>query len=426
MAPELQTPEQTSSELRNLWNSGQLDEAEVLIKQGLARFPDDPQLLSDAGVIADKLGKKDEAVKYLEQAHELAPEIPLYLQNYLILLSANDDTEKIVGKKPEILHLFGDDTNILKTLAAACLETGADDHFFEVLRRLHELAPNERHYLDDMAAFAQEKKRVADRLFALEALATLVPDDLQNLVACFHMTHWTRQYHKRDQYGARIRAIADAAEGVNVAFIDMLLRVTERFPVLPLLKHRQRLMRLFDFYRSTIHLDGEIAECGVFRGVSTFMICQFWLTHELDFDGTGYHVFDSFQGLSEIEEEDIEGAEDAEKLNMMFTGNFACSEEDFRRSVEEFPSMAIYPGWIPSRFDEVADRRFRFVHVDVDLARPSYDSFAFFYPRLVPGGVIVCDDGSWPGTRRAIERFASEVGVEPKVTETDQIALTKG
>lgn len=253
----------------------------------------------------------------------------------------------------------------------------------------------------------------------------MVPDDLENLLACFHMTHSTRQYHKRDQYGACIRAVADAAKDVNAAFIDMLLRVVEHTHVLPLLKHRQRLLRLFDFYRSTIHLDGEITECGVFRGVSTLMICQFWLTQESDFDGTGYHVFDSFQGLGEIEEEDIEGAEGAAKLNMMFAGNFACSIEEFRRSVEEFPGIAIYQGWIPSRFNEVADRRFRFVHVDVDLARPTYDSFAFFYPRLVPGGVIVRNDGSWPGARRAIERFASEVGVEPEVTETDQIALTK-
>ena len=191
----------------------------------------------------------------------------------------------------------------------------------------------------------------------------MVPDDLENLLACFHMTHSTRQYHKRDQYGACIRAVADAAKDVNAAFIDMLLRVVEHTHVLPLLKHRQRLLRLFDFYRSTIHLDGEITECGVFRGVSTLMICQFWLTQESDFDGTGYHVFDSFQGLGEIEEEDIEGAEGAAKLNMMFAGNFACSIEEFRRSVEEFPGIAIYQGWIPSRFNEVADRRFRFVHV---------------------------------------------------------------
>ncbi|MCH7832334.1 MAG: tetratricopeptide repeat protein [Proteobacteria bacterium] len=152
MTPDLQTPEQISSELMTLWNSGQLAKADALIKQGLARFPDHPQLLSDAGVIADKLGKNDEAIKYFEQAHELVPQIPLCFRNYLVLLSMNNDTEKIVEKTPEILRLFGDDAKMLMMLAAACVETGADDRFFEVLRSLHELEPNERRYLDDMAA----------------------------------------------------------------------------------------------------------------------------------------------------------------------------------------------------------------------------------------------------------------------------------
>ena len=160
------------------------------------------------------------------------------------------------------------------------------------------------------------------------------------------------------------------------------------------------------------------------KGASTLMICQFYLTHDSGFSGAGYHVFDCFQGLSEIEEEDVKGA-DQRISSMVYAGSFACSEAEFRQSVEPFPGIAIYPGWIPDRFGEVADRRFRFVHVDVDLARPTYDSFALFYLRLVSGGVVVSDDGSWPGARRAFERFAAEVGTKPTITETNQILLTK-
>ncbi|MEO0034391.1 MAG: hypothetical protein RLZZ501_414, partial [Pseudomonadota bacterium] len=54
--------------------------------------------------------------------------------------------------------------------------------------------------------------------------------------------------------------------------------------------------------------------------------------------------------------------------------------------------VEIYPGWIPERFGEVADRRFCLVHIDVDLQQPTLDALAFFYPRLVPGGLIVFDD----------------------------------
>jgi O-methyltransferase len=68
----------------------------------------------------------------------------------------------------------------------------------------------------------------------------------------------------------------------------------------------------------------------------------------------------------------------------------------------------IYKGWIPDRFHEVADRRFCFVHIDVDLYQPSLDSIAFFYPRMEPGAIIVLDDygfESCPGVTAAIDKF---------------------
>ena len=70
----------------------------------------------------------------------------------------------------------------------------------------------------------------------------------------------------------------------------------------------------------------------------------------------------------------------------------------------------LHPGWIPDRFPEVADERFSFVHVDVDLYEPHRDAIEFFWPRLTRGGVMVFDDyGSayCPGARQAVdEAFA--------------------
>jgi O-methyltransferase len=59
--------------------------------------------------------------------------------------------------------------------------------------------------------------------------------------------------------------------------------------------------------------------------------------------------------------------------------------------LSEFPFVHLYKGWIPSRFIEVEDRQFSFVHIDVDLYEPILDSLNFF-PKLVKGGVIVFDD----------------------------------
>ena len=72
--------------------------------------------------------------------------------------------------------------------------------------------------------------------------------------------------------------------------------------------------------------------------------------------------------------------------------------------------MKLYKGWIPDRFKEVENRKFQFVHIDVDLYQPTLDALEFFYPRLVSGGVIVCDDYNltmFPGAKQAWDEFFS-------------------
>ena len=94
-----------------------------------------------------------------------------------------------------------------------------------------------------------------------------------------------------------------------------------------------------------------------------------------------------------------------------------AGEEDCLRTLGSHAQRAVlHRGWIPERFPDVADERFSFVHVDVDLYEPHRDSIEFFWPRLTKGGVMVFDDyGSMycPGARRAVdEAFAPTDVVE--------------
>ena len=73
--------------------------------------------------------------------------------------------------------------------------------------------------------------------------------------------------------------------------------------------------------------------------------------------------------------------------------------------------IVFHQGWIPDQFSDVADARFCFVHIDVDLFQPTRDSLDFFYPRMVRGGLIVCDDYGFetcPGARRAMDEFFAD------------------
>ena len=138
-------------------------------------------------------------------------------------------------------------------------------------------------------------------------------------------------------------------------------------------------------------LPGDTAECGVYRGASSWLICNFFRESQKTHFG-----FDSFEGISPPQA--VDGA-------YWKAGDLTTSIASAQNLLVPFRAELL-AGWIPTRFAEVADRQFCFVHLDVDVYEPTRDSLEFFYPRLVPGGVIVCDDygfESCPGAKRAMD-----------------------
>jgi len=104
-------------------------------------------------------------------------------------------------------------------------------------------------------------------------------------------------------------------------------------------------------------------------------------------------------------------------------GWFAAPLEIVRQGLAEFPDVHYHPGWIPSSFAGMPERRYRFVHLDLDLHDPTLAALEYFYPRLVPGAVVVCDDYQWPGERKAIQDFCARQGISFATTPTGQAVL---
>jgi len=90
--------------------------------------------------------------------------------------------------------------------------------------------------------------------------------------------------------------------------------------------------------------------------------------------------------------------------------NQFSSDENFIKNnvLKKYPFCKTYKGWIPSRFNEVKNQKFSFVHIDVDLYEPTLESLKFFFPRLVKGGVIICDDYNskiFDGAKKAWDKY---------------------
>ena len=108
----------------------------------------------------------------------------------------------------------------------------------------------------------------------------------------------------------------------------------------------------------------------------------------------------------------MDPAEAGRVQSMMHRGNMAFPLDELRALFRPiFPGVTFNPGWIPVSFAGLPERRYRFVHVDVDLYQPTLDAFAYFFPRLEAGGLIVTDDYNWPGGRKAVDEFCAANGV---------------
>jgi O-methyltransferase len=154
---------------------------------------------------------------------------------------------------------------------------------------------------------------------------------------------------------------------------------------------------LAELMKAARQVAGDTAECGAYQGASSWLICR-----AIQGLPKEHHVFDSFQGLSRPGERD--GAYWKE-------GDLKAGEDEFRSRMKDFANYRVHSGWIPERFPHVADRTFCFVHVDVDLHKPTLDTMEFFYPRMSPRGMMLLDDygfTSCPGVREAIDGFMKD------------------
>lgn len=162
---------------------------------------------------------------------------------------------------------------------------------------------------------------------------------------------------------------------------------------------------LYQLARAAQAVPGDTVECGVWRGAGSYLILK--ATEQTP--ERQHHVFDSFEGLSAPVEADAPGDPRAHAWS---AGELAEPLDLVRRNLAGFESrVRFYPGWIPDRFDEVRDIRVAFCHIDVDLYEPTLQSLQFFYDRVVPGGLLVCDDYGYvdcPGATRAFDEFMAD------------------
>jgi hypothetical protein len=157
--------------------------------------------------------------------------------------------------------------------------------------------------------------------------------------------------------------------------------------------------QIYHTVRAVAEIRGEMAEVGVYRAASSRIIREAETTKPL-------HLFDTFQGLPKPSEKD----------RLFHEGLYRSSLDDVKAYLSKHNDLYFYPGLFPDTAAPIRNKRFSFVHLDVDLYESTLHALEFFWPRLESGGAILSHDYSTsPGVFAAFTEYFSprKVGVFP-------------
>ncbi|MGH7933661.1 MAG: TylF/MycF/NovP-related O-methyltransferase [Candidatus Binataceae bacterium] len=151
---------------------------------------------------------------------------------------------------------------------------------------------------------------------------------------------------------------------------------------------------LYSVARAQSVFDSAMAEVGVFEGSSARIICEAKRERPL-------HLFDTFAGMPEPSERES---------HYLKRGQYSASLMRVRSLLRPYSAVHIHPGLFPASAVRVNETRFSFVHIDVDLYSSTLATLEFFYPRMIPGGVILTHDYSTlPGVAQGFSDFFSNM-----------------
>jgi O-methyltransferase len=144
---------------------------------------------------------------------------------------------------------------------------------------------------------------------------------------------------------------------------------------------------------------GDVAECGVYQGGTARLLAD--VIRESGVSRT-LALCDTFAGMPDTDP----------NVDVHRKGDFSdTSLEAVRRYLAAYENVEYVPGLIPTSLAPLAQRRFCFVHVDLDIRAAVLDASTFFYERVAPGGFLVYDDygfASTPGARQAVDAFYAD------------------
>lgn len=224
-------------------------------------------------------------------------------------------------------------------------------------------------------------------------------------------------------------------EHLEELFRDSGLSTFEMFRNFPVFTPRINLARFlahYELFRRVVELPGSIVDLGVFRGGSTFTwgkLCEIFCPTDVRKRVYGFDTFSGFDALSP-EDGPVDERQDRRPggydaglgmLEALSKARLAFNEDRHLRHLERIEFIVGNVVETVPKFVEAQGHGLRvaLLNLDVDLYEPTRVALEQFVPRMVRGGIIVCDEyavDTFGGETKAIDDyFLATTGRKPRV-----------
>jgi len=169
-------------------------------------------------------------------------------------------------------------------------------------------------------------------------------------------------------------------------------------------------------YLDRNEIDGDIVECGVWRGGSmmaaaiTLQRSQHWRT---------LHLYDTFEGMTEPSFVDVEthsgvsakeilAASDTE-ADIWAKARLDQVRQNLAATGYPFDRLKFVVGNVEDTIPSTSPERIALLRLDTDWYESTKHELIHLWPRLVRNGILIIDDyGHWTGAKKAVDEFVAD------------------
>lgn len=174
--------------------------------------------------------------------------------------------------------------------------------------------------------------------------------------------------------------------------------------------------------RHASHLTGDFVDCGTNTGIFALTACEY-----IGFNSTGknFWLFDTFEGIPREQMSEMEAVLGRVEENARwYPGTYEIAKKNFSR----YPKAKVVKGKVPASLETVEIPSVAYLCLDMNIAYPEIAALDYFWPRIVTGGIVICDNYGWAPYREqklAIDEWATKHDVEVMMLPTGQGLLLK-